>query len=196
MQRMYDGSFDMRISMSLARLALNWVAAWRCRNRWMKMKVREWEGKTEAWKRRRWPKRSCASRGVADVPGSPVDAEHWNQCGWLGLWLPACNKLLFKCARVCVFGPHNCQGIPQRLGASRESPADCPHKATEGKHSAVCFAGGKYIGMCDSLSSASVCMAQKTKKRGKHISPSLAASCHSAPPCQNTASGSCSLIDT
>lgn len=27
MQRTYDGSLDMRISMSLARLALNWVAA-------------------------------------------------------------------------------------------------------------------------------------------------------------------------
>lgn len=31
MQRMYDGSLDMRISISFARLALNWVAA--CRGR-------------------------------------------------------------------------------------------------------------------------------------------------------------------
>lgn len=33
MQRTYDGSFDMRISMSFARLALNWVAAWRGRHK-------------------------------------------------------------------------------------------------------------------------------------------------------------------
>lgn len=32
MQRTYDGSLDMRISMSFARLALNWVAAWRGRH--------------------------------------------------------------------------------------------------------------------------------------------------------------------
>lgn len=33
MQRTYDGSFDIRISMSFARLALNWVAAWRGRHK-------------------------------------------------------------------------------------------------------------------------------------------------------------------
>ena len=55
MQRTYDGSLDMRISMSFARLALNWVAAWKGRHKtreiaeesWLerdgKMKVRGWE---------------------------------------------------------------------------------------------------------------------------------------------------------
>lgn len=33
MQRTYDGSLDMRISMSFARLALNWVAAWSDRHK-------------------------------------------------------------------------------------------------------------------------------------------------------------------
>lgn len=44
MQRTYDGSFDIRISISFARLVLNWVAAWR--------RQRAGQGWTETKKRR------------------------------------------------------------------------------------------------------------------------------------------------
>lgn len=52
-QRTYDGSLDIRISMSFARLALNWVAAWRGRHRNM-MNERWLAGDREMKARGRW----------------------------------------------------------------------------------------------------------------------------------------------
>lgn len=178
MQRTYDGSFDIRISMSFARLALNWVAAWRGRhkdteNRWGLVrkgwrdegqrtgveagrwaKVETKEEKMEARGQRWWPKKSYASRGLDDVTGSPVETEHWAQCGQLGLL--TCQPVTVPCSSAYVRRAYKCQGISQLVGGCRESPSDRPLNTAEGKHNTDCFTMGKHVGMYESVICKSV----------------------------------------
>lgn len=122
MQRTYDGSLDMRISMSLARLALNWVAAWggrhqdaRVRNgETVRRRAAEPRGaRDDGW--RDW----LPSGGWTLVPvwrtgnlrQSPVQVACVHVCVWV---------------RVCERRACKSHGIPQWVGISRDSPSGCP----------------------------------------------------------------------
>lgn len=185
MQRTYDGSLDMRISMSLARLALNWVAAWggrhqdtRVRNgETVRRRAAEPRGaRDDGWRdwlpRGGWTLVSVWRTG--NLRQSPVQAVCVRVCVWV---------------RVCERRACKSHGIPQWVGISRDSPSDCPLRGSWEGNTLQLSVSGETAGFHSSHTHTLV-------QTASGISPSQVASCRSAHPCRNTASGSCSQTCT
>lgn len=132
MQRTYDGSFDMRISMSFARLALNWVAAWGGRHKHREKNVFKKSGRRDEDERttfRNCPEYRSRRQMTMTSAERHKQSQSWANTG-SSVEVSACDSTLFKsvCALVCSCVCEGHTSVRAFLG--EWEPAENPHPSS------------------------------------------------------------------